>query len=262
MGGDAAAAAPIQGLYRQALEREGRGGRRVLGGRLALDALLRGTDAPAGVDVHRLRTYDEIREVFVGLSGAVTTEVLAMLPNSGIAAAAMRASRADDLALLHRGVAGLIIYEPGWAADPEIAGEVRVRTAAGARARVIDRVPHRLTIFDRRVAVVPVEPNLARPGAILVREQGMVASLRALFTGIWRAATEFDEFRVGERTGCAPRDRQVLELMSRGDTDEAAAREMDVSVRTYRRYVAEIMSTLGAQSRFQAGVLAVERGWL
>lgn len=62
--------------------------------------------------------------------------------------------------------------------------------------------------------------------------------------------------------GCSSRDRQVLKLMGRHVTDEAAAREMNVSVRRYRRYVVEVMRTLGAQSPFQAGVLAVERGWL
>ncbi len=39
-----------------------------------------------------------------------------------------------------------------------------------------------------------------------------------------------------------------------------AARELSVSVRTYRRYVAEMMSLLGADSRFQAGVRAAELG--
>ena len=37
---------------------------------------------------------------------------------------------------------------------------------------------------------------------------------------------------------------------------------MQVSLRTYRRYVAEIMRELGANSRFQAGVRAVELGLL
>ncbi|NEE20393.1 response regulator transcription factor, partial [Streptomyces sp. SID7499] len=45
-------------------------------------------------------------------------------------------------------------------------------------------------------------------------------------------------------------------------TDEVAARELTVSVRTYRRYVAEIMTLLDATSRFQAGVRAAELGLL
>jgi DNA-binding NarL/FixJ family response regulator len=57
-------------------------------------------------------------------------------------------------------------------------------------------------------------------------------------------------------------DRAVLMLMSSGVKDEAAARQLNVSDRTYRRHVADILTRLGASSRFQAGVEAVRRGWL
>jgi DNA-binding NarL/FixJ family response regulator len=51
-------------------------------------------------------------------------------------------------------------------------------------------------------------------------------------------------------------DRVVLALLASGMTDEAAASEMRVSVRTFRRRVARAMRSLGAASRFQAGVMA------
>lgn len=35
-----------------------------------------------------------------------------------------------------------------------------------------------------------------------------------------------------------------------------------MSVRTYRRHVADLMQTLGAASRAQAALLARERGWI
>ena len=43
-------------------------------------------------------------------------------------------------------------------------------------------------------------------------------------------------------------------------TDEAAARRLGTSLRTYRRRVAEPMAVLEAGSRFQAGVRAGELG--
>lgn len=55
---------------------------------------------------------------------------------------------------------------------------------------------------------------------------------------------------------------QLLDLLSSGRTDEAAARSMGVGLRTYRRRVAELMSALGATSRFQAGTRAREAGLL
>ncbi|MEZ5193006.1 MAG: hypothetical protein R2734_11170 [Nocardioides sp.] len=45
-------------------------------------------------------------------------------------------------------------------------------------------------------------------------------------------------------------------------TDEALARRLEVSPRTVRRIMAEVMSELGAASRFQAGVEAARRAWL
>ncbi|MGH2602897.1 MAG: response regulator transcription factor, partial [Dehalococcoidia bacterium] len=54
--------------------------------------------------------------------------------------------------------------------------------------------------------------------------------------------------------------QQVLRLLDAGYKDDAAARQLGMSVRTYRRHVAEIMRSLGATSRFQAGARAAELG--
>lgn len=72
--------------------------------------------------------------------------------------------------------------------------------------------------------------------------------------------------RGGEGQACAPRpsgiERRVLVSMCTVGKDEAGARELGVSVRTYRRHVADLMQTLGAASRAQAALLARERGWI
>ncbi len=52
----------------------------------------------------------------------------------------------------------------------------------------------------------------------------------------------------------------VLDALNEGWTDETAARALGVSLRTYRRRVAELMTALGASSRFQAGARARELG--
>jgi DNA-binding CsgD family transcriptional regulator len=54
----------------------------------------------------------------------------------------------------------------------------------------------------------------------------------------------------------------LLELLADGLKDEAVARALGVSVRTVRRMVAELMNRLDARSRFQAAILAKQRGWL
>ncbi len=52
----------------------------------------------------------------------------------------------------------------------------------------------------------------------------------------------------------------VVEALGGGATDAAAARALGMSVRTYRRRVAEPMPAPGASSRFQAGVRARDLG--
>lgn len=45
-------------------------------------------------------------------------------------------------------------------------------------------------------------------------------------------------------------------------TDDAIAKRLGVSPRTARRVANDMMERLGARSRFQAGALAVQHGWL
>ncbi|MGN2641186.1 response regulator transcription factor [Nocardia takedensis] len=61
-------------------------------------------------------------------------------------------------------------------------------------------------------------------------------------------------------TDLSPREHTLLQLLGRGYTDEAAARRMNLSVRTVRRLTSQLMSQLGARSRFEAGVLASRTG--
>jgi DNA-binding NarL/FixJ family response regulator len=54
--------------------------------------------------------------------------------------------------------------------------------------------------------------------------------------------------------------REIVRRLAAGDKDEAIARGLGISLRTCRRYIAEILSATGAVSRFQAGFrLARER---
>jgi DNA-binding NarL/FixJ family response regulator len=57
-------------------------------------------------------------------------------------------------------------------------------------------------------------------------------------------------------------EKRVLLALASSCKDEIAAREIDVSVRTYRRYVADLMARLGAVNRFQAALRAKEEGWI
>ncbi len=83
----------------------------------------------------------------------------------------------------------------------------------------------------------------------------------AVFNQVWGQSVSLADYErtYGELWAVAPR---ILELLGSGAPDAGAARAMGVSLRTYRRRVDDLMATLGASSRFQAGARARELGLL
>lgn len=54
----------------------------------------------------------------------------------------------------------------------------------------------------------------------------------------------------------------ILYLLCEGLKDDAIARQLEISPRSCRRYIADYMAEVGAKNRFQAGVIAAREGWL
>ncbi|MFD9375465.1 LuxR family transcriptional regulator [Streptomyces sp. NPDC059999] len=140
-----------------------------------------------------------------------------------------------------------------------------VREQLGLERPVAIRVarvpPLQALLVDGSAALVVAE-SAAGVRASTIRAPEVLHTLGTLFESVWRNAVP-----AGERIVFGDRDRaalarQILGALRAGVTDEVAARELTVSVRTYRRHVAEVMALLGAQSRFQAGVRAAELGLL
>ncbi|OPF84611.1 LuxR family transcriptional regulator [Streptomyces antioxidans] len=116
-------------------------------------------------------------------------------------------------------------------------------------------------IADDEQALVCADSSVGRR-ASATGSAGVIRPLLALFDGVWRnAVVVADRIDFGDQTRTEIA-QQILERLRAGVTDDVAARELAMSVRTYRRYVADIMSLLGATSRFQAGVRAAEMGLL
>lgn len=142
----------------------------------------------------------------------------------------------------------------------------RVRTAPRPfpryEVRVADTEIQEALLVDSRTAYVRLHQERAgRPGSV-VEDPATVQTLEMMFAGAWANGVGLADYpRLGGRL-CPTSARRILECLRTGHTDEVAAREMQVSLRTYRRYVAELMRELGANSRFQAGVRAVELGLL
>ncbi|MEW1549631.1 helix-turn-helix transcriptional regulator [Streptomyces tsukubensis] len=171
-------------------------------------------------------------------------------------AAAPRAPRALPPGLVVRK-----LYGPGVFRDPEGRELLRRLGQAGAEIRISPAPPaHEAIVVDRRLAVLAAPRSIAgEPRTYsVVQEPDVVAGVRALFETAWETSTDVATYRRTPFPRLGDADRTVLRALAAGHTDEAASRRLGVSLRTYRRRVAALMASLGARSRFQAGVQAYE----
>jgi DNA-binding NarL/FixJ family response regulator len=121
-------------------------------------------------------------------------------------------------------------------------------------------LPHETIIIDRRYAILA---GLDAPGGreyTVTSGATLVGAVYALFDAAWESATDLKAFLQGERPLLDADSRTVLRALGSGATDAAAAKELGMSLRTYRRRVAELLDVLDAGSRFQAGVRTGELG--
>lgn len=151
------------------------------------------------------------------------------------------------------------IFRPAVLLDPSGAEHVRELDLRGAEIRISTDEISETVILDRRIAILAGEyVHGARAYSVISRPE-VVHGVTSLFEAAWRSATDLatHDARFAEIRQLAP---QILDLLATGCKDETAARTLGLGLRTYRRRVAELMTALGATSRFQAGARARELG--
>jgi DNA-binding CsgD family transcriptional regulator len=145
--------------------------------------------------------------------------------------------------------------------NPEVlseAAELTQLAAIGVGIRIC-RTPmsHETIIIDRRIAITAGPPVDGVRNYAIVQAPDVVAGLAMLFEATWDSGVDLAEF---DGPALDERSREVAQMLGSGLTDEASARKLGLSLRTYRRRVAELMELLAADSRFQAGLRARDLG--
>jgi DNA-binding NarL/FixJ family response regulator/DNA-binding Lrp family transcriptional regulator len=170
------------------------------------------------------------------------------------------------------GVAHRVVYDRTAVAWPRrLQDDIIPSLRAGEQSRVHPELPLKIVIADDRTAIIPF--SLAPGGqtaAYLIHQSPLLAALEALFETYWERATPVQDLD-GEGSPDADRPRAdepdegtraLLTLLAAGLTDASIARAQGWSERTTQRRVQQLMSSLGAVTRFQASLLAAKRGWL
>ena len=198
---------------------------------------------------------------FVQLEQGITDELL-VLDRPPYAQDASR-TNAPETVLLDRGVSVRGIYAPEAFEIPGGFEQARLSVEAGEQARVHADLPMKLAIGDRAVALLPMTLDGVVDSALVIRAPMVVSALVRLFDALWEQACPLPSWRPGVDGQGDGRpvgiDHEVLALLATGMTDEAIARELGISVRTLGRRTARLLATLGARTRFQAGVQAGRR---
>lgn len=131
----------------------------------------------------------------------------------------------------------------------------------GCSGVVLRRSHHPLpdvAVFGRRLAVWRAEGEV--PGWLCSNHPRPVNNALKIFRAVWRTANPVG---VPEPEPVLSQlESNILQHLVAGSKDESAARDLNVSTRTYRRHVTAMCCRLGASSRFEAGAKAALSGWI
>ena len=191
-----------------------------------------------GVVRQGLRTYLELQEDIEVVGEAA----------DGAAAVAATAELAPDVVLLD-------LVMPG-SGGLEVLGALRA-AAPGARVLVLtsfgddERVFAALRAGAAGFLLKDVEPaELVR--GIRTADAGQAALSPAVATRVVAAVAQSDEL--------TPRERDVLRLIARGQSNKRIALELGMAEKTVKTHVSHVLAKLGVADRTQAALYAVRTG--
>jgi DNA-binding CsgD family transcriptional regulator len=153
-----------------------------------------------------------------------------------------------------------VVYDTRLLQVPDAVGRLALRADAEEQ-RVCPDLPFTTTVIDDDQAIVDLTlPGQVGPVGIVLTTASLVRPILAVLERLWDFASPLP--RAASVSGLDPRDGQVLQMLAAGASDVTIARQISMSQRTVERRIRSIMDALGAESRFHAGLLAKQRGWV
>ena len=119
-----------------------------------------------------------------------------------------------------------------------------------------------MVIIDDVVALIPSSETGRSLTFSVVRQRAAVGQMAHFFDTSWTQSEELVTPLPMDSKAEAELKRQIILLLAEGAKDETVARKLDLSLRTCRRKVADILCQLESSSRFQAGVRAAMLGMI
>jgi DNA-binding CsgD family transcriptional regulator len=186
-------------------------------------------------------------------AGTIRSSILTLTTGPGLDPDARRAMQAA----LTEGREQRALYSFAVLDDPAERERMQSWAAMGQQQRTIEVPPSEFAVFGTDAVMAAGVWGSADGGYVIIRDLMLVEAFTAVFELAWSAALP-----VPDAASTSESDRRLLVLLSRGHKDEAIARYLGWGVRTVRRRVSRLMDALGADTRFQLGVAAQQRGLL
>ncbi|MEV4621152.1 helix-turn-helix domain-containing protein [Asanoa sp. NPDC049573] len=177
---------------------------------------------------------------------------------------------ARELRRLAQGIEYRVIYDREAVVIPGKLEDIRTSIERGEKARVMVNAPLKLWMVDDSAAIIPIRSSAySIAAAFVVHPSALLDALIVLFELVWQRAVPLRPAAAPHASthGASPPEphegtNALLTLLASGLTDEAIARSLGLSLRTVQRRIHDLMSLLGAGTRFQAGMAARDRGWI
>jgi DNA-binding CsgD family transcriptional regulator len=186
-------------------------------------------------------------------TGPIRSSVLTVSSGPGVDPDARRATQA---ALTdgreHRALYSFAVLE-----HPDDREWMQAWAAIGEQQRMVESPPSEFAVFGADAVIAAGVWDVVDGDYVIIRDLMLVEAFTALFDLAWSTGLP-----VPDAASTSESDRRLLALLARGYKDEAIARYLGWGVRTVRRRVSALMDALGADTRFQLGVAAQQRGLL
>ncbi|HEX5495755.1 MAG TPA: helix-turn-helix transcriptional regulator, partial [Mycobacteriales bacterium] len=229
--------------------------------------LYHSSDARRGVHelVQVVVGADAVRQRFEQLQHGAHSEVLIFVRPPRV----LTETNQTELRLLRQGVRFRSLYDRAALRVPGAMDEILLYQSEGEQSRTVETLPMKLAVADRSLGLVPLSTrdSAMEPGAVVVHPSAMLDGMVTLFESLWQHAVPLDSGADGQerrprRPPLAEQDSRILGLLLAGQTDEAVARQLGLSLRTVQRRVQRLMSSARVTTRLQLGWYAHKQGWL
>ncbi|WP_433173547.1 helix-turn-helix domain-containing protein [Actinoallomurus sp. CA-150999] len=212
--------------------------------------------------VEVIKEPDAVRQRVTGMLRGARREMLAL-----VAPPFLAITVDDEDAQIPVRVSGAnrTVYDRRIFETPGALESARTYAHAEDEWRVHDRVPMKLIIVDRELAVLStVYAETGPPGTMLVHRSTLLEALLGFYELIWSQSVPLS-LGLAVTPADSPlsdEERLVLSLLLTGMTDQAIAVHLGVGHRSVQRTVRRLMDLAEVGTRIQLGWHAHRYGWL